>query len=150
MWVVCLGIAGAVFLGDLWIKAYVEKRCEEGEGRALLRGRILLRKCHNRGMILHLGQRRRRAVAVLSLLLTLVVLAVFLCTLGQKGNTLLKLGLSFLLGGAFSNTYDRLRRKYVVDYLSFGVRWKWLRRIVFNLSDFCIMAGAVMTALGAV
>ena len=37
-------------------------------------------------------------------------------TLGQKGKAALKLGLAFLLGGAFSNTYDRLKRKYVVDY----------------------------------
>lgn len=65
------------------------------------------------------------------------------------GNRLLRVGLALLLGGAFSNTYDRLKRKYVVDYLSFGVRWKGLRRIVFNVSDFCILIGAMLSALGA-
>ena len=49
---------------------------------------------------------------------------------------MLKTGLSLILGGAYSNTYDRLFRKYVVDYVSFEVRNPRLRNIVFNLSDF--------------
>ena len=35
--------------------------------------------------------------------------------LGMRGKKLLKAGLSLLLGGAFSNTYDRVMREYVVD-----------------------------------
>ena len=73
--------------------------------------------------------------------------AVFVCSLGQRGNRLLRLGLSLLLGGAFSNTYDRLKRRYVVDYLTFNVRWKPLRRVVFNLSDFCILIGALLAVI---
>ena len=86
----------------------------------------------------------RPLVAAVSFLLTAVIFVFFVLTLGQKGNGLLKAGLSLLLGGAFSNTYDRLRRKYVVDYFSFGVKWQRLRCVVFNLSDFCIMIGAVL------
>ena len=62
---------------------------------------------------------------------------------------MLRVGLSLLLGGAFSNTYDRLKRKYVVDYVSFGVKWKKLRQVVFNISDFCIITGALLAILGA-
>ena len=61
--------------------------------------------------------------------LTVLVTLLFVLTLGTKGNKALKTGLAMLLGGAFSNTYDRLKRKYVVDYFSFGVRWKWLSRM---------------------
>ena len=61
---------------------------------------------------------------------------------------MMKTGLALLLGGALSNTYDRLKRKYVVDYFSFGVKWKRLRNIVFNISDFCILAGTLLTVLG--
>ena len=73
----------------------------------------------------------------------------FILSFGQHGNHLLRVGLSLLLGGGFSNTYDRLKRKYVVDYVSFNVKWKGLRKIVFNVSDFCIMIGALLIALGA-
>ena len=148
--VVCLGIIGAIFFGDLFAKNYFERNYAEGETKELLQGKILLRKYHNRGMMLNLGQRRRQVVAVISALLVAMTLALFAASLGQRGNTLLRVGLSLLLGGAFSNTYDRFRRKYVVDYLSFGVKWGWLRRIVFNLSDFCIMIGAIMITLGEI
>lgn len=52
-----------------------------------------------------------------------------------------------ILGGAYSNTYDRLFRKYVVDYVSFEVRNPRLRNIVFNLSDFGIMIGSCLLVI---
>lgn len=146
---VCLGIMGVIFLGDLLVKNYIERTGVEGRIRELLGGKILLKKYHNRGMMLNLGQRKRQVVAGISLMIVVIALPLFVITLGQRGNPLLRVGFSLLLGGAFSNTYDRLCRKYVVDYLSFGVRWKWFRKIVFNLSDFCIIIGAIMITLGA-
>lgn len=96
-----------------------------------------------------MGQRQRPVVAVLSVCLTVFVSVLFVLSLGKKGNAVLKTGLAMLLGGAFSNTYDRLKRKYVVDYFSFRVKWKWLSRIIFNISDFGIIFGALTAALSA-
>lgn len=152
-----------IFLGDLWIKDRIEgsdtdksgnvlSRGREGDCRkpmTLAGGRIRIRKYHNEGAMLNLGQRRRKAVAALSVALTGAVGGMFLCSLGQRGNRLLRAGLALLLGGAFSNTYDRLKRRYVVDYLTFQVGWKPLGRVVFNLSDFAIMIGAMLAVLGA-
>lgn len=138
-----------IFFGDLWIKERVEREISVGEERKLLKGRILLRRHHNKGAVLNLGQRRRAFVAALSLALTVLTAVLFVISLGHRGNHLLRAGLALLLGGAFSNTYDRLKRKYVVDYLSFNVPWKGLRRIVFNISDFCILIGALLSVLGA-
>ncbi|MCM1192057.1 MAG: signal peptidase II [Butyrivibrio sp.] len=146
-------LVSVIFFGDLYIKNRVEKyipaRGSEKDGKELLGGRLILRRHHNRGMALNVGEKRQRLVAAVSLALTAVVAAVFIISLGHRGNHLLRIGLALLLGGAFSNTYDRLKRKYVVDYFSFGVKWKGLRKIVFNLSDFCIMIGALLAALGA-
>lgn len=141
-------IVSGIFLGDLWIKAQVEKRMKEGETRYFCRGKILLRRHHNRGVMLNFLQKLQPAVAALSLALTVMVTVLFGISLGTRGNNLLRVGLAFLLGGAFSNTYDRLKRKYVVDYLSFGVKWKRLRRIIFNISDFCIIIGALLAVIG--
>lgn len=110
---------------------------------------IRLRKHHNKGAFLNAGEKRRPLVAAISVLLTIAITVLFIATLGTRGNMLLKTGLSLLLGGAFSNTYDRLKRKYVVDYVSFGVKWKRLANIVFNISDFGIIIGALMTALAS-
>lgn len=141
-----------IFFGDLYIKNRVEKYIPvKGSGkneRELLGGRLLLRRHHNRGMVLNAGEKRQPVVAAVSVVLTVVLTVVFFISLGRRGSNLLRTGLSLLLGGAFSNTYDRLKRKYVVDYISFGVKWKKLRNIVLNLSDFCIIIGALLTALG--
>lgn len=144
-----IGIVAMIFIGDCLIKNYMEKTLAEGEEKEKWNGFIRLRMHHNKGAFLNAGQKSRAAVATLSLLLTIGVTAAFALLLGKQGNKMLKTGFSLLLGGAFSNTYDRLKRKYVVDYFSFHVRWKWLSRVIFNLSDFGIILGALLVALSA-
>ena len=143
-----LGIVAGIFLLELFLKNYIEKHKEEHTEEKICGNLLLLRKYHNRGAFLDMGEKVRPLVAAVSTVLTVLIAVVFVMTLGQKGNGLLKTGLALLLGGAFSNTYDRLKRKYVVDYFSFNIKWKRLRRIVFNLSDFCILIGALIAVLG--
>lgn len=109
-----------------------------------LQGKILLRKYHNKGAFLNMMEKKKKLLHLISLLFTLVITLLFLFTLFQKGNKLLKLGLTLLLGGAFSNTYDRLCRGYVVDYFSFRTPFERFNRIVFNISDFCIIIGSLL------
>ena len=142
-----LCIVALIFAGELGIKNYVENKRNAGEEKEICKGRILLRKHHNKGACMNLGEKKSNVVAGLSLILTAALALVFLFTLTRHGNGWLKAGLSLLLGGAFSNTYDRLKRKYVVDYFSFGVKWAPLRAIVFNISDFCILIGALIIAI---
>ena len=150
MIVLCVGIAALIFGGDFFFKNYVEQRefPEQGEEK-LWGGRFFLRRYHNRGMALGMAAGYRPVVAVLSVVLSVAAAIALMLSFGQRGNRWLQIGLSILLGGAFSNTYDRLKRRYVVDYISFGVRWKSLRNLVFNLSDFCILTGALLAAFGA-
>ena len=143
----CAALAVGIFLLDLLIKNYMEKHLEEGETRFFCKGRLLLRKYHNRGAFLDLGEKKQGTVALVSLLLTLFMTVVFLSTFSFRGNAALKAGLALLLGGAYSNTYDRLTRRYVVDYVSFPVKNEIFRRIVFNISDFCILVGALLMTL---
>lgn len=76
-----------------------------------------------------------------------VCFLMYVFSFGKKGKKLLRTGLAFLLGGAFSNTYDRMVRGYVVDYFGFEVKNDKLRGLVFNISDFCIMIGAMITVI---
>lgn len=146
--VVCIGIVTAIFLGDLWIKNHIEKTIVDFREEKRLGKFLLIRKHHNKGMVLNFGEKKRPIVATLSAVLVLLVLVIFILSFGRYGNNLLRVGLAMLLGGGFSNTYDRLKRKYVVDYVSFDVKWKRLRKVIFNCSDFCIMIGALLIALG--
>lgn len=141
-------LAAAVFTMDLLIKNYIEKNKAEGESGPACGGLIVVRKYHNKGAFLNLGEKRQRFMTFVSLLLTLFMTVVFLTTFSFRGRKMLKAGLALLLGGAYSNTYDRLARRYVVDYVSFPVKNKKVAGLVFNISDFCIMIGALMMVLG--
>lgn len=143
-------LAAAVFFLDFQIKNRVERDGKENEEKRAGGGLFILRKYHNKGAFLGAGQKRSKAVALLSVVLTLGLTVLFLATFSFRGGRLLKTGLALLLGGAYSNTYDRLRRRYVVDYVSFPVKNKFLRQIVFNISDFCILIGALCMVFGSV
>jgi len=143
-------MSGIVCAADLIGKAYAEKTVLPACGwRSLPARGVLLRKCHNKGAAFNIGESRQMLVCTVSVLLTVLAGGLWAVSLLQGGNRLLRQGLSLVLGGAFSNTYDRLKRKYVVDYISFDVKWKPLRNIVFNLADLAIITGALLTAFGA-
>lgn len=140
--VVILGI----FVLEWKIKNHIEETKTDASEEEKCGGMLLIRKHHNRGAFLNAGQSRRKIVAALSVLLTIFLTIIFALTLGQAGKGLLKWGLTLLLGGAYSNTYDRLARKYVVDYVSFNVPFG-LRKVIFNIGDFCIMIGALLSVI---
>ena len=140
-------IAALLCGADSLIKYAIESNHPDGELRPALHGKIIIRKFHNKGAMLNLGASRQQTMAVLSVIFTVFMTGVYVGTLGTRGRHMLKTGLSLILGGAYSNTYDRLFRKYVVDYVSFEVRNPRLRNIVFNLSDFGIMIGSCLLVI---
>ena len=139
-----LGIFGLEFL----VKKHIEETKTEGVDEKACGGALLIRKHHNKGAFLNIGEKNQKAVMVISVMLTVLMTVFYIMTLTNAGKGLLKLGLTLLLGGAYTNTYDRLTRKYVVDYVSFNVPFRWLRRIIFNIGDFCIMIGALLSVIG--
>ena len=142
------GIAAASFLIDEGMKNCVEEYDVLDTPKEILNGKAVLRRYHNKGAFLNFGEQKRKLVTLLSVLLTAAVLVVFVLTLGMRGKKLLKAGLSFLLGGAFSNTYDRVMREYVVDYVSLKTGIAAIDRVVFNLADLCILIGTMAVVLG--
>lgn len=136
-----------IFLTELIVKNIVEKKGKIGVTKPLCGGKILLRKSHNQGFAMNLLEKRRELVAWISLFLTLLM-TIGALLFGRKWNRMIKAGLALVLGGAYSNTYDRMFRNYVVDYISFNVKNKKMRQIVFNMADFCIMIGAIFVVIG--
>ncbi len=61
----------------------------------------------------------------------------------SKSDKAMKTGWAVIMGGALSNTYDRVIRKYVVDYIPKG-------KYVYNLGDFAIYSGLLATIAGAI
>lgn len=136
-------LAAAIFLIELKIKKYIEENKEMHKKEEILQGRIILERYHNKGAILNFMEDRVREVKLITTILLGILLFIFALLLPQKGNHLLKFSLSLVLGGALSNVYDRLTKGYVVDYFSF----RFLKKIVFNISDLCIFLGSAIMIL---
>lgn len=133
---------------------YIEKNKELGKIELKLNGKVAIKRFHNRGAILSLGEKKQHFIAILSLVCTILVTGIFVVILKKKGQPVLKTGLALVLGGAYSNTYDRMKRNYVVDYLSFpiGIYNSLIKKfgtIVFNISDFGIIIGSVLLVVSA-
>lgn len=136
-----------LFLTDTAVKFVAEKNLKEHIRIPIFDGKLFLMKHHNEGAFLNYGEKRPQMVKLCSVALTGFCLLLFLFSMGRHGKMLLKTGLTILLGGAFSNTCDRLTRQYVVDYFGFNVKNERFRNIIFNLSDFFILIGAMLSVL---
>ena len=143
-----LTIAGGVFLLDYKIKEYVDSNRLQGSADEVLGGKLILRNCHNKDMILgkmRLGQEECRELCAAGLG---CVAGEYWNQLIHGGNKLGRAGLAMILGGGLSNYADRRNKGYVTDYMSLNVKNKSIRKIVFNLSDVCIVTGSVLWSVG--
>lgn len=136
-----------IVIGEMYLKNYMEQTYDFKKQNLFAGGKILLRKYHNYGAFLNFLQNKKKFLHTVSVLFTLGISILFFITLGKYGKNLMKTGLCLLLGGAFSNTYDRLTKGYVIDYFSFITPFKKFNQIVFNLSDFCIIIGCLFLTL---
>lgn len=149
MIIVCFLTVVAVAGIDLGIKQYVEKYVKKEEERSIWRKRGILRKVHNRGMMMNRLEQHPLFVQLASVFAGGVLLICQAALLKKPGQEKEKLGLALMTAGAISNTYDRLRRGYVVDYMAVKTRHKKITDLTFNLADISIFAGAVLALFGA-
>ena len=127
-------------------------RCKDklfGKIKSVREKYISLTLHHNYGSAVNLGAGKPAIIKATSVILTAVVSMIFVLSLTTGGNRPLRTGLSLLLGGAFSNTYDRIKHGYVIDYVSFNTGPSWFRRLVWNIADFGIIIGALTAALAS-
>ena len=70
-----------------------------------------------------------------------------ICLLPELGKRIFsaQLGILLALLGGLSNQFDRLRRGSVTDYLQFPHRRVKKRALVWNLADFMLIGGVVLT-----
>jgi len=138
-------IIAGIFLGDNYVKNQIEKKEEDYE-EEILEGNVTLSKFHNKGAMFSSLEKAPYAVLAGNCTALALTLGLVLETFINQRNKITKLGSAFLLGGALSNVYDRVKKGYVVDY--FTVNKGKLKKIVLNISDICIFIGAVFVILG--
>lgn len=138
-------LAAGVFLIDYMIKKWAEENLKGKGRRKIGKTGCSLILLHNTGFA---GSKMKDKPEVVKTVhgAVLVIFGILCVTLGyfKKGNKLTSFGLALILGGGASNLYDRLKKGYVTDYLGLPVA----KKLVFNISDLCIFAGAVLALLG--
>ena len=134
---------------DQWSKWCIQRDLPYQHSLSFLPG-VRLVHVHNMGAALNfLGQGALWQVATLITLegIGIILIGYFLTQTSAK-NKWSAIGLSLLLGGAFSNVIDRLLYQYVIDYIDFFVfSWHW--PAVVNLADIAITVGVVLYLFSA-
>ena len=130
---IAIAIAAALLGADRVLK-YLSRT-----GKLRLESKYLrLTHLENRGFFLGLGQKHEKLLRWLPMGVWLLAAV---CLLPE-------LGILLVLLGGLSNQFDRLRRGSVTDYLQFPHRRVKKRALVWNLADFMLIGGVVLTALG--
>ena len=108
---------------------------------------LRLTHLENRGFFLGLGQKHEKLLRWLPLGVWLLAAVCLLPQLCKRAFTA-QLGIAAVLLGGISNQWDRLRRSSVTDYLQFPHRRVKKRALVWNLADFMLVGGVVLTVIG--
>lgn len=146
---VYLLITIGVFLTDLIIKRFIDKKYARKVRHPRLGGKIILEKYYNNGATLNLLEKKPKLMRLLHSVAIVIVGVFSYFLMRMSGRPLEKTGVALLLGGGLSNLYDRYTKGHVVDYFHINIGPKRLRRIVFNISDFCIFIGALLAVVGS-
>ncbi len=132
---------------DLAAKAQIEEQESETFPKEFpgTDGKLWLYQNHNPGFSFGVLKEYPKVVEKIPLWVTSMLSGVWFYVCGTKGRFLKKLALTLALSGGASNLYDRYRRGYVVDYLS--IRWKALKKVVFNMADVFVVSGMLLFIL---
>jgi len=99
----------------------------------------------NRGMSFGLFNTNAAMNTAVFTILAAAIVVALLVWLRRAHNSLIRLALGMIIGGAIGNVIDRLIRGAVVDFLDFHVgTWHWF---AFNLADAAICLGVIALLL---
>lgn len=139
-------LPGAMIYGiDDRLKAHAEQGGLKaaGDDKAVTFGLL-----HNDGMAYGILKKKPGLVKYASVFMTVFsVISLVRKIFRYKGNrseAISLAGQSVLLGGACSNSMDRMKKGYVVDYVRFPRLPGRFSRLMFNISDFAIFIGVVL------
>ena len=143
-----LGVIALVVAADQVSKAIVRRSLDAGESVTVIPGLFDLARVHNTGLAFGLmnGLDLPFQSALLALVpaCALVALAVYGSQL-VPGQTLTRIGLSVVIGGAIGNLIDRVTAGYVLDFVD--LYWRGWHFWAFNVADAAINIGAGLVIL---
>ena len=141
-------ISGALVAIDQVVKLYVHTHYMLGESVPVISGFFHITYVRNPGAAFGFLSESHPAFRDLFFLAMppIAMIVILLILRGVKENDPWQiLALSFVFGGALGNYIDRVRFRYVIDYLDF--HWKDYSWPAFNVADMSIVGGVAVLML---
>lgn len=132
---------------DMGIKQHVEETLKKGMNRNSKIPKLVFRKVHNKGFCFDLLDKYPAVIKSVSAVLCGGIGAYAYRLFQKKGKWFEKIGITLLGAGAFSNTFDRLVRGYVVDYFGIATKNSKLSKITANLADVYVVVGTIILSV---
>lgn len=139
-------VTGLLVAVDQLVKLYVHTQFRLGESVPVISGFFNLTYVRNFGAAFgFLAESHPSFREIFFLAMPPVALLIILLILRGVNDRDTKqiIALSSIFGGAIGNYIDRLRFRYVIDFLDFhvGGRWSWP---AFNIADAAIVGGVIL------
>lgn len=134
------GIIGLIiFIIDILTKYYFENKFVINESKIIIDNFFSLHLVHNSGASWSILSGNTWILVILSFICLIFILKY----MNDFKNTLWNIiSFGFLLGGLLGNLFDRITKKYVIDFLSFKIfNYNFP---VFNVADIFIVSGVIM------
>lgn len=132
-----------IAVSDQIAKQIVFARLEVGESIPLIKGIFHITLILNKGIAFGLLTEHLNLLMFIVFTTALFILTIFL-RYARGERLLIKLGLSFMLGGCLGNLVDRVRLGVVIDFLDLKI-WP-----VFNIADTAVCIGAFLLIVGLI
>ena len=145
-WVFLITFSGLIIAIDQVTKIFIHTHYQLGESTPVLAGFFNLTYVRNPGAAFgFLSQAHPSFREVFFLSMPPVALIIILLILrGVKDNDRWQiLALTSVFGGAIGNYIDRIRFRYVIDFLDFHIKEKYTWP-AFNVADMMIVSGVVL------
>jgi len=135
-------VAAGFATADNLIKSLIDKdRIKDGPIDK--NGFFEIEKHHNKGIPMNKLDKHTKEIAAASVFVLGAHAANTVSRAINEDNCIMDAANTLIMAGALSNTCDRVKKGYVTDYLMVGKK----KRAIYNISDFFIFGGALLTAI---
>lgn len=134
-----------VFIIDILTKYYFESQFVINESKTIIDNFFSFHLVHNTGASWSILSGNTWILIILSFICLIFILKYMNDFKKSFWNTI---SFGFLLGGLLGNLFDRITKKYVIDFLSFKIfNYNFP---VFNVADIFIVCGVIMIIISII
>lgn len=139
IWIIIIAV---ITILDRVTKYLVVKGVEQGDAITVINNVFYIAHARNPGAALGILPKGRYFFIAMTFIISVALVYILLC---KSNNTLQKVSLAFIVGGAAGNLIDRIFIGSVTDFLDFyiGSFHFW----TFNFADLFVVTGTILLAI---